>query len=62
MYVYTPKENPMYTKLSLILATTAAIFSALVGWDSDGYYLRQALLVSSGMWVGVVVMLINTKE
>ena len=52
----------MYTKLSLILATTAAIFSALVGWDSDGYYLRQALLVSSGMWVGVVVMLINTKE
>lgn len=62
MYVYTPKENPMYTKLSVVVATTAAIVSVIVGWDSDGYYLRQALLVSSGLWAGVVVMLINTKE
>ena len=59
MYVYTPKEITMYTKLSLILSTTVALVSILVGWDTDGYYLRQALLVSSGMWVGVVVMLIK---
>ena len=52
----------MYTKLSVVVATTAAIVSVIVGWDSGGYYLRQALLVSSGVWAGVVVMLIKDAE
>lgn len=59
MYVYTPMEITMYTKLSLTVATIAALVSILVGWDTDGYYLRQALLVSSGLWVGFMVMLIK---
>ena len=45
--------------LAIVLCTMLIGFSLYFGWDSDGFYLRQALLVFAGYATGALIILIK---
>jgi len=45
--------------MAIALCTALIGFSLYFGWDSDGYYLRQALLVFAGYATGALIVLIK---
>ena len=49
-------------KFLICLLTICACVSLGYGFDTDGYYLRQALLVLAGYTITGVFFLINSSE
>ena len=45
--------------VAIVLCTMLIGFSLYFGWDSDGFYLRQALLVFAGYAFGALIILIK---
>ena len=45
--------------LAIVMCTMLIGFSLYFGWDSDGYYLRQALHVFAGYATGALIILIK---
>jgi hypothetical protein len=60
---HTTKEIAMTDNKFLICCLTICSCVALgYGFDTDGYYLRQALLVFAGYTIAGVFFLINSTE
>jgi hypothetical protein len=45
-------------KLLLVCCTLIAVGVGYVGWDGDGYYLRQVLLIYAGFMSAVTITLV----
>ena len=45
--------------LAIVMCSMLIGFSLYFGWDSDGYYLRQALLVFAGYAISALIVLIK---
>ena len=45
--------------LAIVVCTMLIGFSLYFGWDSDGFYIRQALLVFAGYAFGALIILIK---
>ena len=53
----------MFTDKFLMLAFSICVFaSLLLGWDTDGNYLRQGLLVFAGYALGGVFMFLVSED
>jgi hypothetical protein len=52
----------MNTKTTIFLSTLAGCAFLLLGWDTDGRYLQQALLVLGGAVLSVVATLLEDEE
>ena len=52
----------MNDKFLLVALTLMSCTGIAIGFDTDGYYLRQALLVLAGFCMGGVVFLITESE
>lgn len=51
----------MNDKLFAVCITILAILAGYIGWDGDGYYIKQALLLYAGA-MGMLVMMIIFKD
>jgi len=45
-----------------IIFTLCAVLAIYFGWESDGFYIRQVLLILAGYIMGVIVNIINEME
>ena len=52
----------MTDKFLVFCLTICACLAIFYGFDTDGYYLRQALLVLAGYTFAGVFFLLNSKE
>jgi Na+/citrate or Na+/malate symporter len=44
-------------KLLLVCCTIVTMLAGYFGWDGDGYYLRQVLLIyAGGMGAGILIL------
>jgi hypothetical protein len=59
---HTTKEITMTDKFLIVCLTLCSCVALGYGFDTDGYYLRQALLVFAGYTIAGVFFLINSSE
>lgn len=52
----------MNTKTVIFLCTLLGCAALLLGWDTDGRYFQQALLVLGGAVLSVVATLLGNEE
>ena len=52
----------MSDKLLLVALAIMGCIGVAIGFDTDGYYLRQALLVLAGFCFGGVLFLLTESE
>ena len=52
----------MHDKFIIHALTLMGCIGIAIGFDTDGYYLRQALLVFAGYTIAGVFFLINSNE
>jgi hypothetical protein len=51
-------SNTQHTTLAAIISTILAALLLYVGWDGDGFYLRQLALILAGVVITLVVGLV----
>jgi hypothetical protein len=51
-------SNTQHTILAAIISTILAALLLYVGWDGDGFYLRQLALILAGVVITLVVGLV----
>ena len=52
----------MSDRFCTLVFTIMLLGSVYIGWDTDGHYLRQALLVFAGYTIAGVFFFINSSE
>ena len=51
-----------YLAFAAIIFTLCAVFALYFGWESDGFYIRQVLLILAGYIMAVVINIVNEME
>ena len=58
----TLKEHTMSDRFCTIVFTTMLLGSVYIGWDTDGNFIRQALLMLAGYATGGLFLIFISKE
>jgi hypothetical protein len=55
-------SNNKFLAFAAILFTLCVVIAIYLGWDSDGFYIRQVLLILAGYIMAVVINIVNEME
>ena len=51
-----------FLAFAAIIFSLCAVFAIYLGWESDGFYIRQVLLILAGYIMAVVINIVNEME
>ena len=55
-------SNNKFLAFAAIIFSLCAVFAIYLGWESDGFYIRQVLLILAGYIMAVVINIVNEME